>query len=170
MIALANILVATDFSEPSTAAIAYARDFARQFSATLHVLHVADDLMARAAVAANLPLDLTAEQDALEADATETLNRLVTDDDRRTLKIQTSVTRSATPGRAIVAYAEDHAIDLIVVGTHGRTGLSHFFLGSVAQYIVRSAPCPVLTVRHPEREFLRPDALQAVTAPRPDTR
>ena len=62
----------------------------------------------------------------------------------------------------IVQYAKDHAIDLIVMGTHGRRALEHLLMGSVAERVVRTAPCPVLTVRHPEREFVVPDALVAV--------
>ena len=59
-------------------------------------------------------------------------------------------------------YATEHGIDLIVMGTHGRKALGHLLVGSVAERVVRAAPCPVLTVRHPEHEFLVPDALVAV--------
>src|SRR6185436_11899510 len=54
-------------------------------------------------------------------------------------------------------YADAEQIDLIIVGTHGRNGFAHFFMGSVAQHVVRRASCPVLTVRHPEREFVVPE-------------
>ena len=63
---------------------------------------------------------------------------------------------------AIVEYARVEDIDLIVIGTHGRGALAHLVMGSVAERVVRFAPCPVLTVRHPEREFARPDTLAAV--------
>jgi nucleotide-binding universal stress UspA family protein len=59
----------------------------------------------------------------------------------------------------IVDYARDHDVDIIVMGTHGRGALGHLVMGSVAERVVRLAPCPVLTVRHPEHEFIRPDAL-----------
>jgi nucleotide-binding universal stress UspA family protein len=59
----------------------------------------------------------------------------------------------------IVNYDGEERIDLIVMGTHGRTGVSHLLMGSVAERVVRTAPCPVLTVRNPEREFIAPDAL-----------
>jgi nucleotide-binding universal stress UspA family protein len=92
------------------------------------------------------------------------LDELLTGDERRALRAQTVVLTSPTPAQAIVSYARDEAIDLIIVGTHGRTGLAHFFMGSVAEHVVRAAQCPVLTVRHPEREFTRPDALERVAA------
>ena len=56
----------------------------------------------------------------------------------------------------ILRYAKKSDIDLIVIGTHGRTGIKHMLLGSVAEKVVRKAPCPVLTVAHPEREFVMP--------------
>ena len=60
------------------------------------------------------------------------------------------------PFQEIVRQAEEHHADLIIMGTHGRTGLRHALLGSVAEKVVRKAPCPVLTVRHPEHEFVHP--------------
>ena len=68
-----------------------------------------------------------------------------------------------TIAATIVAYAREKDIDLIVVGTHGRGLAAHLLMGSVAERVVRTAPCPVLTVRHPQREFVTPDALVAVT-------
>ena len=63
-------------------------------------------------------------------------------------------TRIGLPAEEIVQYADEHAIDLIVMGTHGREGVMRVVLGSVAESVVRRAPCPVLTVRRPEREFV----------------
>ena len=71
------------------------------------------------------------------------------------------LTALGTP-EAIVEYAKTHNIDIIVMGTHGRRALAHLLMGSVAERVVRTAPCPVLTVRHPEREFIAPDALVVV--------
>jgi nucleotide-binding universal stress UspA family protein len=56
----------------------------------------------------------------------------------------------------IIRYARQHTIDMIVIATHGRTGLKHVLLGSVAEKIVRKSPCPVLTIRHPKQEFVMP--------------
>jgi nucleotide-binding universal stress UspA family protein len=66
---------------------------------------------------------------------------------------------SNTPSRAIVDYAKEERIDLIVAGTHGRGAVAHALIGSVAERIVRTAPCPVLTVRQPEHEFVVPDRM-----------
>ena len=65
------------------------------------------------------------------------------------------------PAHAITEYAKEAAVDLIVLGTHGRGAVAHLLMGSVAERVVRTAPCPVLTVRHPEHEFVLPDALVA---------
>jgi nucleotide-binding universal stress UspA family protein len=60
------------------------------------------------------------------------------------------------PFMEILGYAKDRHVDLIVIGTHGRSGLRHVLLGSVAERVVRKAPCPVLTIRHPEHDFVMP--------------
>jgi Universal stress protein UspA and related nucleotide-binding proteins len=86
----------------------------------------------------------------------------VCDEDRAVLGARTILRVSATPALAIVEYARDANVDLIVVGTHGRGAMAHLFMGSVAERVVRTASCPVLTVRHPEHEFVLPDALVAV--------
>ncbi len=86
----------------------------------------------------------------------------MTEEDRRQLHAKSVLLVSATPAGAILDYAKDVLVDLIVAGTHGRGAVAHFFMGSVTERLVRSAVCPVLTVRHPEHEFLRQDALQTV--------
>ena len=119
------ILFPTDFSAASAAAGRTAVEFARHFGATLHVLHV-------------IPPGFDVE--AL---------RTTLDDAVAPLAGGLAVTRRIEPGRgapAIVAYAAAHRIDLIVMGTHGRTGFSRALLGSVAEAVVRRAPCLVLTV------------------------
>lgn len=167
MILIKNILVATDFSEPSQAALAYARNFARQHAATLHVLHVVDDV-ANHVMPMNGAIPNVGElQIELDRAARTDLDALLTPEDRRDLNARGVLLTSAAPAQSIVSYARDASIDLIIIGTHGRTGLANLFLGSVAQHVVRTAPCPVLTVRHPERDFLVPDVAQtAVSATR----
>lgn len=167
MIAIKEIVVATDFGEPASVALTYGRNFARAFSAGLHVVHVANDLASSAPVS-EIPMDLTKVQAQLDAEAKASLDALVTDDDLRTLKVKKALLTSATPARAILDYAAEVHADIIIVGTHGRGGLAEFFLGSVAQKVVRSAPCPVLTVRTHEREFVAPDALAVVAGTRPE--
>jgi nucleotide-binding universal stress UspA family protein len=156
MIALKNVLVATDFSEAADAALAYGRALARAFGATLHVIHVADDMYMRLggdAYAAVLP-EL---QEDVERQAKDRLARLLIDDDSMPLPTKSVVITAGATAPAIVNYAAKMDVDLIVVGTHGRSAVAHLLMGSVAERVVRTARCPVLTVRHPERDFVLPD-------------
>lgn len=157
MVVLKNILVATDFGEPSAVALAYGRDLARSYDATLHVLHVVEDVMMRYSPEVGFAVpDL---QRDLEKAANRDLAALITDDDRQTLKVVPSVQTSANVPAGVTEYARLHAIDLIIVGTHGRGAVKQFLLGSAAERVVRTAPCPVLAVRAKERDFIAPDAL-----------
>jgi nucleotide-binding universal stress UspA family protein len=148
MIVLRNVLVATDFSPPSDAALTYGRALAQQFGATLHLLHVADNDFLRSS---------PADPHAVAEGKRRTLNRRLTDEDRTALYARAILEVSDSPAQAISDYALSEAIDLIVMGTHGRTGVSQLLNGSVAERVVRFAPCPVLTVRHPEHEFVIPE-------------
>ncbi len=162
MIALKSILVATDFGEASGAALAYGRELARTFGATLHVLHVADDVYVRLGGDAYMAV-LPELQKDLEVAAQKQLDELLVDNDPLPLPVKKAVLTSSATASAIVQYARDLGIDLIVVGTHGRGAVAHLLMGSVAERVVRAAPCPVLTVRHPEHEFVMPDALATVS-------
>lgn len=157
MVAIKNILVATDFSEPSRVAMAYGRDLARSYNARLHVMHVVDDIMMRYSPDAGFMLP--SMQEDLEKAARADLEKEISDEDRRQLSAM-AVTRTGTSvADAICEYARSNAIDLIVTGTHGRGAVKHFLMGSVAERVVRVAPCPVLTVHARERDFIVPDAL-----------
>lgn len=156
MIRLENILVATDFSEASGTALTYGRELARQFGGALHVVYVAPSF------APGLMADYSAAippeaQEQAEAAARLHLDTLVTAEDRAQLRATATVLSASSVAPAIVSYAAEERIDLIVIGTHGRGAFTHLLLGSVAERVVRSAPCPVLTVRHPEREFIQPE-------------
>ena len=163
MIALKHILVATDFSEPSDVALAYGRELARAFHATLELLHVVDDLSARSMEYPLYP-DLGPAQEEAEATALSKLESCLSEEDRQVLDARAVVLTSTSPASAIADYARDVTprIDVIVMGTHGRAGMAHLFMGSVAEKVVRTAPCPVLTVRHPQHDFVLPDALQTL--------
>ena len=158
MIVLRNILVATDFGEASDVALNYGRDLARAYGSALHLLHTVDDAAVRFAVEGSSPMLADVQAD-VEKVAGDRLHDLLTDEDRSLLRAKSVVMTSLAPADSIVDYAVNHAIDLIVMGTHGRGALAHLLMGSVAERVVRTASCPVLTVRHPEREFLAPDAL-----------
>jgi nucleotide-binding universal stress UspA family protein len=138
---LARILAPTDRSAFSEKAVAYARNLAKQFGAELHVLRVvADEDKALAEYAVTGIVDPERGDDQ-----GRWLAELVgeTGDVRRVEAVQVGTN---VPD-AIVRYARHNAIDLIVLATHGRTGLTHLLMGSVAEKVVRSAPCPVLTLR-----------------------
>jgi nucleotide-binding universal stress UspA family protein len=159
MIALKKILVATDFGPESDAAVRYGRELARGFGGSLHVMHVTENLFSRVMDAysyAGLSPDVQME---IERGCQKQTEELLSEEDRRELKATAVTVTSNRPAAAIVDYARDHGIDLIVIGTHGRGPLGHLMLGNVAERVVRTAPCPVLTVRHPEHEFVFPDAL-----------
>jgi nucleotide-binding universal stress UspA family protein len=157
MVVIKNILVATDFSKPSGVALAYGRDLARTYNARLHVMHVVEDVMVGYMPEVGLiGTDLQRELDAL---ASRDLNALITEDDRRTLNAVAVLDRGVNPADAIIRYAKANAIDLIVTGTRGRGAVQHLLTGSVAERVVRNAPCPALTVHAHERDFIVPDAV-----------
>jgi nucleotide-binding universal stress UspA family protein len=137
-----DILFATDFSDASSAAAQLARDMAHRTGATLHVVHVVPPVTD--------PADST---DRLEREARRLGSGISME----------SALLSGRPARQIVDYARQKRIGLIVLGTHGRSGFSRAILGSVAEAVVRLAPCPVLTVP------TGPGAAVPVTVPQPTT-
>ena len=159
MIVLKQILVATDFSESAAVALAYGRDLARTFNARLHVLHAVEDVMMRYSPEVGfVSPDL---QKNLEAAARLDLDKLITEDDRKTLAVVPVIRTAVNIPAEIVDYAKANAIDLIITGTHGRGAVKHLLMGSVAERVVRTAACPVLTVHANERDFIAPDAMVA---------
>lgn len=149
MIALKRILVATDFGPAAEAALTYGRALAKNFGATLTVMHVAENFFLRATIA---------DPHALKAAVARRLEEQLTAEDRTALHARAVLETSDQPADAITTYAKQAEIDLIVMGTHGRHGISHLLVGSVAERVVRTASCPVLTLKHPEHEFVIPDA------------
>jgi universal stress protein A len=152
MILLKQILVATDFGEASDAAMEYGRALARTFGSSLHLLHVAENRFLRPAAG---------DPGRLEAAAQKHLQERLTDHDRSVLHATAALKTSDRPAEEIVEYAKMHCVDLIILGTHGRGTIAQLLVGSVAEAVVRTAPCPVLTVRHPERDFVVPDSPDA---------
>jgi len=157
MILLKTVLVATDFSPASSAALAYGRELASNFGAQLLVTHVAGNLLTRPYAGGDgISFIDPALQRELEENARQTLEAGVTAEDREQRRIRTIVLASNSPAAAITELARQEGVDLVVLGTRGRGGVAHLLLGSVAEQVVRTAPCPVLTVRHPEHEFVVP--------------
>jgi nucleotide-binding universal stress UspA family protein len=142
-----SILVPTDFGAASDAALEYARRVAAKFGATLHVLHVVEGSYATGPMGTEAFItESPAIQQALMDDAMARLNARVTADDRARFNATTELITGVS-ARVILEFAQTRGIDLIVMGTHGRSGVAHLLMGSVAEKVVRGAPCPVLTVR-----------------------
>src|SRR6185295_4823269 len=123
MITLKNIVVATDFGDASTNAVAYAQQLARLFNGALHVVHVVSNFSTAPLGVEAITFDFVSLQEATEEAARRQLDALIANVDRRTLSAKPVVLTSNTPAQAIVSYAQDAAADLIVVGTHGRGGM-----------------------------------------------
>jgi universal stress protein A len=155
MIDLHRILVPTDFSKHSQNALTYAAAFAEKFGAALYLLHVVQDLalFIPDAVTGTPPVTPPVEQ--LTVAVRAALDKVIAENQLWRFSVQAEV-REGTPFYEIIRFAKDNDIDLIVMGTHGHTGLAHVLMGSVTEKVVRKAPCPVLTVRHPEHEFVHP--------------
>jgi universal stress protein A len=144
-LAFKTILVATDFGDASQLALEYGRALARRFRARLRVLHVVE-LPVVMGLEFSVP-DVTLSNDRIlqeaERQLSETLAQVSTGD-------VIGQVRVGHADEQILAYAAEHNVDLIVMGTHGRRALAHLIMGSVAERVVRTAPCPVFTVRDAE--------------------
>lgn len=156
MIALQTILVPTDFSEPSDAALRYGKALSEAFQASLHVIHVVQEPFSQPWAVEAYGFSLAALQDEWLREAGERLAALLPPPQRERYRGEIA-TVLGHPVVEILRYAREKAVDLIVLGTHGRGPLGHMVIGSVAERVVRKAPCPVLTVRQPERDFVTPD-------------
>jgi nucleotide-binding universal stress UspA family protein len=145
MVDIKRVLHPTDFSDASSAALAVACSMVDKFGAELHLLHVIQDMTAIApygAAEAYLPVEWHAEARQL---AEQTLDSLPV-----VLSTSVRLVRTVTEGSPyfeILEYCKANAIDLIVMGTHGRSGLPHLLLGSVAEKVIRAAPAICMTVR-----------------------
>lgn len=160
MLVLKNILVASDFSEPAEVALRYGLEVAKEFDARLHVLHVVEDVASHPYAALPVPADMGQLQTELENNARTSLAALVPEPDRTAVRARLQVLVSQAPGWAILRYATDEQIDLIIVGTHGRRGMARLLLGSVARHVSGGADCPVLTVRAHERDFVQSEPVK----------
>jgi nucleotide-binding universal stress UspA family protein len=137
---ITRILVPTDFSRPSERALDYALDLAQQFGASLHLLHVVNRPLLAEGLAAEAFMSEKFESDMVRG--TESRLRKLAPDAASTDVV------FGYAAKAIVDWASRLGADLIVMGCHGRAGVAHLMLGSVAEAVVRTARCPVLTVRH----------------------
>jgi nucleotide-binding universal stress UspA family protein len=138
-----RLLLPTDGSDATRAAVAEAGRLAALSGATVHVLSIADSRNRFESPSAGLAADAweRAERERAEAAVGEAIDALP--DDVAT----TGVVREGIPKTEVLDYVADADVDLVVMGTHGRTGLDHYLIGSVTERVVRNAPVPVLTVR-----------------------
>ena len=140
-----RILVPTDFSMPADAALTYALDLASKLGATVSLVHVFDDPSGiQSGEYVPMPAEMRGE---LLAALRRRLAEVAAKRGHSELNPQVLIGPTA---RTIVDTARESGADLIVIGTHGRHGMSHLLLGSVAERVVRTAACPVLTVRPPQ--------------------
>jgi universal stress protein A len=139
---ITRILVPVDFSSHSDRAFRYALRLASRFGASVELIHVFDNPITADVYVPNLPEMLN----SLIREAEKQLTALKSAAAGEGLSVETHVL-TGQPAHTIVEHGRTGRFDLIVMGTHGRTGFSHLFVGSVAERVVRRAPCPVLTVR-----------------------
>ncbi|MDP6924417.1 MAG: universal stress protein [Candidatus Scalindua sp.] len=152
MISLNEILCPIDHSDCSKEALKYAVTFAMKNEAKLLLLHVINIRSFNEALdgmSAQIPNEETIEQ--LRVKLLECIPEEIRDD----MDVEAIVTQGI-PFAEIISTAKEKEIDMIVIGSHGRTGISHMMLGSVSEKVVRKAPCPVLTVRQLGHEFVMP--------------
>ena len=151
MILLKTILVPSDFSDCSEAAVRYGRALGSAFRATLHLLHVVQDPYTQPWAAEAFPAPIGDLLEQWQKQAATRLTAAIPEPERANVVVATLI---GSPFFEIVRYATEQSVDLIVIGTHGRGPIGHMLLGSVAEKVVRRAPCPVLTVRQPQHEFV----------------
>ena len=144
---ITHILVPTDFAPASDAALACARNLAEKYGARLSMLHILTNPEATGVWTPEMYIPASVEaRERLARDAQERVESVLTAEDRLRTDVTIQV-RIGSVAEHILEFAREQRVDLIVMGTHGRRGLSHLLLGSVAEHVLRSAPCPVLTTR-----------------------
>ncbi len=155
-IKISKILYPTDFSEVSVVALRYAREFAEQFDAHLHCIHVIDEAQQYWAALGPEAAPIAPPIDDVLASAN---NQMQTFADAHLIGLKYAPATRVVMGKPfleIIRYAREITCDLLVMATHGRGGVMHVLMGSTAEKIVRKAPCPVLTVRAGDHEFVMP--------------
>ncbi len=154
MIKLRRILVPTDFSEHSKKALRYAAEFGRVHGAEVLLLHVVELPLYPVSFGVG-PVAMPPIEEELKQAVRQHLVKLQEQELPPPLQSRTFV-REGRPFLEVIAAAREFEADMIVMGTHGYSGVKHVLLGSTAEKVVRKAPCPVLTVRPDEREFVLP--------------
>ena len=153
-IEIKRILLPTDFSDYSATATKYACELATKFNAELHLLHTLEvHLASTPGFGMGLALPQYVHESKVKAEKALTS---VLDPQWVVGRKVVHAVVEGSPKVEIIRYARTHEIDVIVLATHGRTGLAHVLIGSVAESVVRTAPCPVVTVRPQGHQFVMP--------------
>jgi nucleotide-binding universal stress UspA family protein len=147
-----NILLPTDFSDKAKIALPFAIDLAKKYGAKLHVIHVFDESAFDPAFFSTSEDTASNYFEKVQAGFQKEIEKIFEGQDYGGVNIIT-VLSNGNAFVKIIEYAKTNAVDLIVMGTHGRSGLSSIFMGSVTEKVIHKAHCPVLTVRHPDYEF-----------------
>jgi universal stress protein A len=153
-IELGRILVPIDFSEHSKKALQYAIPFAEQFKASVDLLYVVEPTVYPADFSFG-QVGFPSVEDELRHRGGDELEGLI----QREIGTRVPARRVVRTGKAfneIDQYAKEQSVDLIIIATHGHSGVEHVLFGSTAEKVVRHAPCPVLVVRLAEKEFVKP--------------
>jgi universal stress protein A len=155
VIKLKKVLVPTDFSEGARQALRYGMSFAKEYGAELLLLHVVENLTV--GYASDLfPVPMAEVFQEISGYAKTELAKLGDEARARGLTVKEQVAQGK-PSAEIIRFASEQEIDVIVLGTHGKGMLDQALFGSTTERVVRRAPCPVLTVRKPEHEFVEGD-------------
>jgi nucleotide-binding universal stress UspA family protein len=153
-IELRRILVPIDFSDHSKKALQYAIPFAEQFKSSIDLLYVVEPTVYPADFSFG-QVGFPSVEDELRHRGSEELQALIRNEIGNRVQARSEV-RTGKAFNEIDQYAREEGIDLIVIATHGHSGMEHVLFGSTAEKVVRYAPCPVLVVRLAEKEFVKP--------------
>ena len=154
MIRMKKILVPTDFSDYSAHALQYGLSFCREFNAQLILLHVIEDPF-YPSNGATFGFNVEEFFRRMEEESSKRMLELVPPDTEKEIPVERIAIRG-TPFLEIIRLAKERDVDMIILSTHGRSGLAHVLMGSVTEKTVRKAPCPVLVVRQAQHKFAMP--------------
>jgi nucleotide-binding universal stress UspA family protein len=157
-VSIKKVLVPIDFSDYSKSALKYAVNFAKSFSADITLVYVVEPII--------YPPDFSMGQIAIPTVSTEwderaqeELDKLAKTEISKDVKVK-SIIKTGKPFVEIIETAKEEEIDLIIIATHGHSGVEHILFGSTAEKVVRKAPCPVLTLREPIKGFNYKEEIQ----------
>lgn len=151
MVSYKNILYCTDFSENARAALPFAIDMAKKYGAALHLVHVYQEPehLAEFEISSNIKMDWIRVAQTLGTESEKKLKECCEGVGKETKSCQHKMLRGR-PHAEIIRYAKENKIDLIVLASHGLSGLEHVLFGSTAERVLRESPCHVLVIRNPK--------------------